>query len=68
MPAHDTTKQFVDDNIYGGCPRGVMVKAMECVIVALLRSLSDKYLWERYEPPNPPSYGLSSTTNVLLGE
>ena len=25
--------------------------------VALLRSLSDKYPWERYEPPYPPSYG-----------
>ena len=34
--------------------------------VALLRSLSDKYLWERYEPPYSPSYGLNSTTAVLL--
>ncbi len=31
-------------------------------------SLSDKYPWERYEPPYPPSYGLNSTTIVLLGE
>ena len=36
--------------------------------VALLRSLLDKYPWERYEPPYPPSYGLNSTTTVLLGE
>ena len=36
--------------------------------VALLHSLSDKYPWERYEPPYPPSYGLNSTTTVLLGE
>ena len=36
--------------------------------VALLRSLSGKYPWERYEPPYPPSYGLNSTTTVLLGE
>ena len=36
--------------------------------VTLLRSLSDKYPWERYEPPYPPSYGLNSTTTVLLGE
>ena len=36
--------------------------------VALLRSLSGKYPWERYEPPYPPSYGLNSTTSVLLGE
>ena len=26
------------------------------------------YPWERYEPPYPPSYGLNSTTTVLLGE
>ena len=36
--------------------------------VALLRSLSGKYPWERYEPPYPPSYGLNSTTAVLQGE
>ena len=36
--------------------------------VTLLRSLSGKYPWERYEPPSPPSYGLNSTTTVLLGE
>ena len=52
--------------IHFGCPRGVMVKAMNCGIVvrefvlqvALLRSLSGKYPWERYEPPYSPSnYG-----------
>ena len=36
--------------------------------VALLRSLSGKYPWERYEPHYPPSYGLNSTTTVLLCE
>ena len=36
--------------------------------VALLRSLSGKYPWETYEPPYPPSYGLNSTTTVILGE
>ena len=36
--------------------------------VALLRSLSGKYPWERYEPSYPPSNGLNSTTTVLLGE
>ena len=59
-----------------GCPRVVMVKAMDCKIgrtrvrtpVALLRSLSGKYPWERYEPPYPPNYGLNSKTTVLLGE
>ena len=30
--------------------------------VALLRSLLDKYPWERYEPPYPPNYGLNSIT------
>ena len=33
--------------------------------VALLRSLSDKYPWERNETPYHPSYGLNSTTAVL---
>ena len=36
--------------------------------VALLRSLSGKYPWERYEHLYLPSYGLNSTTTVLLGE
>ena len=45
-----------------GCPRGVMVKAMDCGIVvrefvALLRSLSGKYPWERYEPLILPAMG-----------
>ena len=31
-------------------------------------SISGKYPWERYEPSYPPSYGLNSTTIVLLGE
>ena len=46
------------------CLRGVMVKAMDSGI-ALLRSLSGKYPWGRYEPPYPPSYGLNSTTTVI---
>ena len=53
---------------------GVMVKALDCgngvwefeLLVALLNSLSDKYPWERYEPPYLPSYGLNSTNTVLL--
>ena len=50
-----------------GCPCGVMVKAMDGrIIVALLHSLTGTYPWERYEPPYPPSYGLNSTTTVLL--
>ena len=70
------TKKNKNKNKSWDCPRGVMVKAIDCRIVrkrvrtpvALLRSLSDKYPWERYEPPYPPSYGLNSTTTILLGE
>ena len=56
----------------GGCPRGVMVKAMDCGIVVSEFVLQSRYyghLRERYEPPTyPPIYGLNSTTTVLLGE
>ena len=34
--------------------------------VTLLRSLLDKYPWERYEFTYPPSYGLNSTTTAPL--
>ncbi len=61
----------VCENVYGkvdkpkrkrGCPRGVMVKAMDCGIV-----VSEFELQSRYEPPHPPSYGLNSFMAVLLG-
>ena len=39
-----------------------------CTPVVLLHSLLDKYPWERYETSYPPSYGLNSTTTVLLEE
>ena len=53
-----------------------MVKAMDCGIVVsefILQSryyvhFWTKYPWESYEPPYPSSYGLNSTTTVLLGE
>ena len=35
--------------------------------VELLRSLSDKYHWKGMNSPHLPSYGLHSTTTVLLG-
>ena len=50
--------------IGGGCPRGVMVYALDCGIVEREFVLQ---LWESYEPPYPPSYGLNSATTVLLG-
>ena len=52
-----------------GCPCDVMVKnagQRNRSGFELLRSLSDKYPWERYEPPYPPSYGLNSPTTVIL--
>ena len=58
----------------GGGPRGVKSDGLQNrstrvrTPLALLRSLSGKYPWERYEPPYPPSYGLNSTTTVILGE
>ena len=60
----------------GGCPRGVMVKAMDCGIVVSEFVLQSRYyvhfrantLGKGIEPPYPPSYGLDSTTIVLLGE
>ena len=62
-------------NLKGGCPHGVMVKAMDCGIVVREFVLQSRYYihfrantpWERYEPLYPPSYGLNSTT-TLLGE
>ena len=63
------------DPISGGGPRGVMFKAIDCKIVVSEFVLQSRitftfgsYPWERYEPPYPPSYGLNSTTTVLLGE
>ena len=56
-----------------GCLRGVIVsdgqqnrRKRVRTPVTLLRSLSGKYHWERYEPPYPPSYGLNSTSTVLV--
>ena len=50
-----------------GCSRGVMVKAMDYRIVESEFVLQSRYyvrFRERYEPPDPPSYGLNSTTTV----
>ena len=47
-----------------------MVKAVDCGVVYASSNFShaimltsDKYSWERYEPPYPSSYGLNSTTS-----
>ena len=60
----------------GGCPGGVMVKAMDFGIVVCELKLQSRFyvhfrantLRKGIEPPYPPSYGLNSTTTVLLGE
>ena len=59
-----------------GCPRGVMVKVMDCGIVIREFVLQSRYyvhfrpntLGKGMNPLYPPSYGLNSTTTVLLGE
>ena len=51
------------------CPRSSVDKALNCRIVVSefnLRSRYNIHSWKRYEPPNPPSYGLNRTTTVLL--
>ena len=61
-------------SFWGGGSRGVMVKAMDCgIIVSLYSSCAITFTFgqiplERYEPPNLSSYGLNSTTIVLLGK
>ena len=50
-----------------GYPRGVMVEAKDCGIVVSEIEFQSRF-WERYKPPYPPSYGLNSTTTVLLEE
>ena len=58
------------------CPRGVMVKVMDCGIVVSEFVLQSRYyvhfrantLGKGMNPPYPPSYGLNSTATVLLGE
>ena len=60
----------------GWCPRGVIVKAMDCGIVVSEFELQSRYyvhfrantLGKGMSPPYPPSYGLNSTTTVLLEE
>ena len=59
-----------------GCPRGVMVKAMDCGIVEREFVLQLRYyvhfrantFGKGNEPPYPPSNGLDSITTILLGE
>ena len=61
---------------YRGCPRGVMVKAMDCETVVSEFVLQSRYyvhfrentLGKGMNPTYPPSYGLNSSTTVLLGE
>ena len=67
---------FVIAHYFVGCPRGVMVQAIDWqdhskqvhTPVALLRSLLSNTLGKGMNAPYPPSHGLNSTTTVLLGE
>ena len=62
--------------VRGGCPRGIMVKAMDCGIVVSEFVLQSCYnvhfrantLGKGMNLPYPPSYKLNSTTTVLQGE
>ena len=62
--------------ILEGCPRGVVVKAMEFGIVVSEFELQSRFyvhfrantLGKGMNTPYPPSYGLNSTATVLLGE
>ena len=73
---NSTSIKLVITNFNRGCPCGVnsLTDGLQNrstrvrTPVVLLHSLSGKYSWERYEPPYPPTYGLNSTTTVLLGE
>ena len=66
----------MNHDFYGGCPRDVMVKVMDRGIVVREFVLQSRYyvhfrantLGKGMNPPYPPSYGLNSTTTVLLGE
>ena len=69
-------KIVVDSWKCRGCPRGVIVKAMDCGIVVREFVLQSRYyvhfrantLGKGMKPLYPPIYGLNSTTTVLLGE
>ena len=58
---------FYNSKIDRGSPRGVVANVLDCNIgsvfelVLLLRSL-----FERHEPSYLPTYGLNSSTSVLL--
>ena len=52
---------------YKGNSAGLRIRSKRVrTLVTLLRSLSDKYPWKRYDPSYPSTSGLNSTTTVLL--
>ena len=69
-------KEQRDKNKNRGCPRGVMVKAMDFGIVVSEFVFQSRYyvhfrantLGKGIEPPYPPSYGLNSPNTVPLGD
>ena len=76
MLFHEEIWRLCFHYIIRGYPRGVMVQAMDCGIVVCEFVLQLRYyvhfrtntLGKGMDPLNPPSYGLNSTTTVLLGE
>ena len=66
----------MDERIHFQCPRGVMVKAMDCGLVVSEFVLQSRYylhfrantLWNGMNPTYPSSCWVNSTTTVLLSE
>ena len=63
---------FKSKSIFSECPRGIMVKVGDCVIVVSEFELQSRYNVQitlgKARTPYPRRYGLNDTTNFLLGE
>ena len=75
LPSQCCGVKCLNSSTNRGCPRGVMVKVMDCGIVISEFVLQSRFyvhfrantLGKGMKPLIPPSYGLNSTTTVLLG-